>query len=441
MIRMNRVTVLLFFKIYLSQRRMEPGNPWSAQAFLTPFSFSPVGPPTHIFCIFLYQKMSPSCRFGHYFALSSRKYLLRFQSYGTSTVAGSCRRRLGGFAPHAPNVSRPKGKVSRQCYTHAIENQRTQPQPSRPPRFYVSKEKLPGIPAGTLLYLPQDEARHATRVLRLQKGDVLELCDGKGGLAPAEIVLADKTGTAVCVTAPGRLDQQEPERWEWTVAVACGSLKGGRGDWLVEKCSELGATTLLPLLTERSPGLGGGYGGPRTEASSESERTPKKRRGDTWQRQAASAETEASSVTGREARWQRVAAAATKQSLRSRSLILASPCDVEDLCRGVLDGADVAFVGVEGAPPIHTVSTARLQINKSRGDHPVEEQGEERVRRGLHGVCIIGPEGDFTIEELERLRAAGALAVGMGPLRLRAETAAIAMLSYVTMAFERSDGG
>ena len=45
----------------------------------------------------------------------------------------------------------------------------------------------------------------------------------------------------------------------------------------------------------------------------------------------------------------------------------------------------------------------------------------------------MGPEGDFTPAELEQLRAAGALPVGLGELRLRAETAAIALLAYVRL--------
>lgn len=40
------------------------------------------------------------------------------------------------------------------------------------------------------------------------------------------------------------------------MAVACGGLLGSRSDWLVEKCAELGAHSLLPLLTERSPAFG-----------------------------------------------------------------------------------------------------------------------------------------------------------------------------------------
>jgi len=42
----------------------------------------------------------------------------------------------------------------------------------------------------------------------------------------------------------------------WEVVAACGSLKGGRADWLVEKCTELGAWSLCPILTARSPSMG-----------------------------------------------------------------------------------------------------------------------------------------------------------------------------------------
>ena len=46
-------------------------------------------------------------------------------------------------------------------------------------------------------------------------------------------------------------------------------------------------------------------------------------------------------------------------------------------------------------------------------------------------LLFVGPEGDFTPEELDTLIAAGALPVGLGALRLRVETAALALLSVV----------
>lgn len=70
-------------------------------------------------------------------------------------------------------------------------------------------------------------------------------CQAQAPLAP----LAPPRG---CIT-------QVPLRgWQWEVACACGSLKGGRSDWLVEKAAELGAASLTPLLTQRSPSIGSG---------------------------------------------------------------------------------------------------------------------------------------------------------------------------------------
>ena len=49
------------------------------------------------------------------------------------------------------------------------------------------------------------------------------------------------------------------------------------------------------------------------------------------------------------------------------------------------------------------------------------------------GVLLVGPEGDWTPAELQALVAAGARPVGLGSLRLRTETAAIALLAAVQM--------
>lgn len=49
------------------------------------------------------------------------------------------------------------------------------------------------------------------------------------------------------------------------------------------------------------------------------------------------------------------------------------------------------------------------------------------------GLIIIGPEGDFTMKELELLTSNGAGLVSLGSNRLRVETAAIAMLSVVQL--------
>jgi 16S rRNA (uracil1498-N3)-methyltransferase len=86
-----------------------------------------------------------------------------------------------------------------------------------------------------------------------------------------------------------------------------------------------------------------------------------------------------------------------------------------------------AWVGTEGAPPIE--QRARDLLNSLK-----DENNSNVVDQPRHGVLIIGPEGDFTAEELELMAAAGVHGVGLGPLRLRTETAAIAMLSYARFA-------
>ena len=79
-------------------------------------------------------------------------------------------------------------------------------------------------------------------------------------------------------------------------------------------------------------------------------------------------------------------------------------------------------MGVEGAPPISAVlqqETGRLA--------EMEQPGSKA------GLLLVGPEGDFTPEELQGLIDAGARPVGLGPNRLRVETAAMAMLAAVTL--------
>ena len=147
---------------------------------------------------------------------------------------------------------------------------------------------------------------------------------------------------------------------------------------------------------------------------------------------------------GREGRWHRVSLAAMKQCLRTRAMDIKTPCTVQDLCSKYLLNTStnnndntsennktidttVAWVGTEGAPPIEQRSRDLLNTLK-------EQENSTLAPKVRQGVLIIGPEGDFTEEELEILAAAGVLGVGLGPLRLRTETAAIAMLSYARLA-------
>eukprot|EP00898_Chlorokybus_atmophyticus_P002269 jgi/Chlat1/3042/Chrsp208S03291 len=272
------------------------------------------------------------------------------------------------------------------------------------PRFHVASLP-PNAAPGSVVELEAGEARHA-RALRLGFGARVALCDGRGGLAAgilgrlgkdsADVVLDD---AVAAVAAPW----QGPR---WRLAVACATLKGGRADWLVEKATvqypfvfspkllfvsvvktlsfgtitqELGAYSLTPLLTERSPDIG-----------------------------------------SRLDRWERLASAATKQCLRVHGLNITEPVPLQSL-----------LLQVETTPSIAAVAGGR-PLAQIMDEWRVTRESSLFVKEG--GLLIVGPEGDFTRAEKEALDEAGALAAGLGPLRLRVETAAIALLAAVTMA-------
>jgi len=113
-------------------------------------------------------------------------------------------------------------------------------------------------PAGfsrSALSLDEAESHHAARVLRKQPGDPIELFDGRGQSALAEITGVKKDRVDVRI-----VELREPViRPLPALRLAVAPPKGDRFRWLVEKATELGIDQLIPMLTERTvvePGAG-----------------------------------------------------------------------------------------------------------------------------------------------------------------------------------------
>lgn len=163
-----------------------------------------------------------------------------------------------------------------------------------------------------------------------------------------------------------------PQTTQWHVFAAFGTLKGGRADWLVEKCTELGASSVTPLLTERSNSIS----------------------------------------ENRVDRLRRVILAAAKQCQRVHEMTLNPPMKIDGLLP-IVGRSKLSFVAsAEAAPLVSTLVSCE----------------KESI-----GSIIIGPEGDFTKKEVALIIGAGATAVGLGPHRLRVETATIALLATVML--------
>jgi 16S rRNA (uracil1498-N3)-methyltransferase len=231
------------------------------------------------------------------------------------------------------------------------------------PRFYAAQ--LPAV-VGGCVELEPDEAKHAVRVLRLRANDAVELCDGSGRVVRCIVIHTDKTSAAVspaccsitrilswtqqrvqhCWAGTGYSPNsscpavlqvsavQEPQAlpWvgpEWVLAVGCLTLKGGRADWLVEKATELGARSLVPLITQRSQSAGKNKFKVSTASSTDSSAAGDFNAG----------------------RLERLAVAATKQSLRAHGLQLQAPTAVEALLP-LVRASPVSLLATAGAPPV-----------------------------------------------------------------------------------------
>ncbi len=144
----------------------------------------------------------------------------------------------------------------------------------------------------------------------------------------------------VAATAMPQLQQWQGPKW--VVAVGCLTLKGGRTDWLVEKCTELGAHAVLPLITERSQAAGKN----KFRTSDSAAKQPKG---------GSSSSSDGGASDGYQpGRLERLAIAATKQSLRVHALEMQAPLALDQLLP-LVESAPLSLVATAGAPPLRQV--------------------------------------------------------------------------------------
>lgn len=219
--------------------------------------------------------------------------------------------------------------------------------------------------------LSAEESRHALRALRLGPGDTLRVIDGAGGQAAAEALGARGGRLRV------RLVAREEAAGERGLAgrLALPLLRSpARMDWAVEKATELGAAAFDVYIADRSV-KGAARGG-----------------------------------EARCRRWERVVLAAAKQCGRA-------------LCPPVRLHADLAAL-------LAALPAARLLAADPRGAQ--EPPAAWLAQDGAERLLLAGPEGGWSEREEEQLTARGAGRVGLGPRRLRAETAAAALCAVAT---------
>lgn len=210
------------------------------------------------------------------------------------------------------------------------------------------------------VWVPAEAAKHA-RVARVKPGEPVELLDLAGGVATGTLVRWEGSACEVDIllVEQGRGEPPAP------LVLALGVLHTEAFSWAVEKATELGATVIQPVLSER---------------------------------------VQRRDHRGRSERWRRVAAAAVAQCGRSKAPAVNDPVPLAAVCSeagGVRLLADLGGVGGSFPSP----------------------------KGGGGATVLVGPEGGFTPAEVELIRSAGFVGLWLGPRTLRAETAAVVALA------------
>ena len=235
------------------------------------------------------------------------------------------------------------------------------------PLFYAPDIETTGL-------LPQEEAAHCLRVLRLRVGDPVEVTDGRGSFFRGLIA---ETGRQEV-----RVEWSERTPWEktWDIGLhlAVAPTKNmDRTEWLCEKACEIGFDRLTFLDCRYS------------------------------ERRAV-----------KEDRIRKILIAAMKQSLKGALPVLEEMCPFRRFVQAERSGRKLIA---------HCHAGEKLPLTALS------------LPKGTPCTVLIGPEGDFSEEEVDMALAAGYEPVSLGPSRLRTETAALTAVTLLNLLHSKQE--
>lgn len=236
-------------------------------------------------------------------------------------------------------------------------------------RFYIP----PTSWDASALSLIDDEAKHCTQVMRHREGDEIIVFNSIGDVAHARITTIKKN-----VVALECLNVEHIEQPAVRITLAPALIKADRWEWMIEKATELGVSEIQPLITERCV-----------------------------------VKLSADDVVRKHDKWQRLVIKACKQSRRAWVPVLHPVRRLHDWC-DMSAKTDLSLVAA-----LEAKATAIKRV-------------VEQSRAATAARLLIGPEGDFTPDELQHIITQGFTPITLGPLTLRAETASIAALAILT---------
>jgi 16S rRNA (uracil1498-N3)-methyltransferase len=233
-------------------------------------------------------------------------------------------------------------------------------------RFFVPPDAI----HANKVDFPERAAHQIRNVFHMNSGDRVIVLDDSGWeyqvslqLVSRKVVLGDVESKALADNEP-----------EVEVSLFAALLKKDNFEWVLQKCTELGIGTIVPIMTERT------VMGPPSKHKLE--------------------------------RWGRIVMEAAEQSGRGRLPRLENPIDLNEALQRMAQ-YDRRLFFWEGA---------------QEGD--LKELTSGGLLEGSI-ACLVGPEGGFSTDEAERVQAAGGKPISLGRRILRAETAAVVVTALV----------
>jgi len=219
-----------------------------------------------------------------------------------------------------------------------------------------------------------EEHHHLARVLRARPGDAITLFDGAGGELEARVVRVGRAETELAPRPGGPPETPDAPAAGAPLVLLTAVPRGGRMDFLVQKCSELGVSRIVPIIAARSV---------------------------------------ARPEPGRRARWEKIAREAARQCGRADVPVVEAPATLA----AALAAADLP--------------ERRLVLSPSPAGRSLRALLPDPAATAL----LVGPEGGLAVGESEAAAAAGFIPVSLGSRILRVETAAIVAVALAEEAF------
>lgn len=241
-------------------------------------------------------------------------------------------------------------------------------------RFFVSPSNI-NI-EGNEIIINGEDVKHISKVLRLTKGDLVEICDGKAYEFIAEINSVTKDEVIL------RIKDQQPLKSEPPIEVILYQSipKSTKMDLIIQKTTEMGIKEVIPIITDR------------TIVQFKDDKDKEKKTD----------------------RWQKIAIEAAKQSKRGEIPKIHYPITFKEALEHCqINNLNIIAYEKENNTGIkESIMTAKDNNSKKIG-------------------IWIGPEGGFTEKEIHAAKEQGVQAITLGPRILRTETAGFTVLSIV----------